>query len=387
MKELNTVPSHDTVPSHNTVKCLIWDLDNTLWKGTLLEGDDVALSEQLRAVIVELDSRGILQSVASRNDYDLAWKKLEQLDIAEYLILPQIGWGSKSEAVRHVADQLSFAHQTIAFIDDQAVERAEVAYHLPQVRCYPAEQATALPDLPEFNPVVVTGDARQRRKMYQASFHRDAARAAFTGPDEQFLRSLELVLRISRATNADLSRVEELTLRTSQMNATGVHYSDATLRNLLVHPRHEVLVATLTDRFGPYGAVSIVLLEKHPTAWHLKLLASSCRVAFLGAGTAILRWLIDQAARAGVHLVADFRRTDRNRMIEVSYRLAGFREQSCECHLMLSVTAGIQRLHLVPSPQCQLSTIRLTAPDLAAPPSAGTTVVVPGMCQGVGQNA
>src|ERR1051326_591513 len=120
----------------STVKCLVWDLDNTLWNGTVVEDGDVTLSEQVRAVIVELDSRGILQSVASKNDHDLAWGKLEQLGIAEYFVLPRIGWGPKSAAVRDIADRLSFAYPTIAFIDDQPTERAEVTYHLPEVRCY-----------------------------------------------------------------------------------------------------------------------------------------------------------------------------------------------------------------------------------------------------------
>jgi methoxymalonate biosynthesis protein len=80
----------------------------------------------------------------------------------------------------------------------------------------------------------------------------------------------------------------------------------------------------MSDRFGPHGAVGIVLLARHARLWHLKLLATSCRVVAFGAGTVLLNWLTDQAAAAGVDLVADFRRTDRNRMMEVAYRFAGF---------------------------------------------------------------
>jgi methoxymalonate biosynthesis protein len=345
------------------VKCLVWDLDNTLWKGTLLEGGGDTLPGEIADVITELDSRGILQSVASRNDHDHAWARLEELGIAEYFVLPQIGWGNKSDAVRTIADQLGFAHGTIAFIDDQPAERAEVAFHLPDVRCYPAELATSLPDLREFRPAAVTVDSRRRREMYQAGFRRDAERADFAGADEEFLRSLELTLRIGRATEEDLSRVEELTLRTSQMNATGVHYSGAALRSLLADPRHEVLVTTLTDRFGPHGAVGVVLLEKHPASWHLQLLATSCRVVSFGAGAVILRWLTDRAAAAGAHLVADFRKTDRNRMMEVAYRFAGFGIQTCPCLAALPAAVdGIQQLHLTPTRQCPPATMRVVAP-------------------------
>jgi methoxymalonate biosynthesis protein len=358
------------------IKCLVWDLDNTLWQGILLEGDQVQLRDAVREVIVELDARGILQSVASKNDREIAWERLEHLGIAEYFVLSEIGWGPKSDSVRRIADRLNFAHRAIAFIDDQPVERAEVSFHLPDVRCYPAERASMLPELPEFSPTVTTVDSRHRRQMYQASFRRDAERATFTGPDQEFLRSLKLVMRIERATEEDLSRIEELTVRTSQMNATGVYYSATTLRGLLADPRHEVLVVTLADRCGSHGAVGIVLLEKYPGVWHLKLLATSCRVVSFGAGSTILNWLIDQAAVARAHLVADFRGTDRNRMMEVAYRFAGFSHQPCGCQARISQHSdldGIHRLHLEPVGGQESTTIQILAPHLdeGPPRSAG----------------
>ncbi|MFI9360991.1 HAD-IIIC family phosphatase [Kitasatospora sp. NPDC053057] len=357
-------------PSMVTVKCLVWDLDNTLWKGTLLEDGVVTLPDGIRDVITELDSRGILQSVASKNDHDLAWERLERLGVAEYFVLPKIGWIPKSGSVREIADELKFAHTTIAFIDDQPAERAEVAHHLPEVRSYPAEAALTLPDLPEFRPATVTEDSGRRREMYQAGFRREAARQDFVGADEEFLRSLELEMEISRATEAELARVEELTLRTSQMNATGVHYSDTALRGLLTDPAHEVLVITLRDRFGPHGAVGIVLLERLPEVWHLKLLATSCRVVSFGAGTVILRWLIDQAARHHVHLAADFRRTDRNRMMEVAYRFAGFTDEPCDCRATVpqAGTEGVELLHIQPVEQPAPTTMKLTAPTIGGLP-------------------
>ncbi|MFB6787500.1 HAD-IIIC family phosphatase [Streptomyces olivaceus] len=348
------------------VKCLIWDLDDTLWRGTLAEDDDVRLFAWAREVITTLDARGVLHSVASRNDHDHAWSKLVEFGLAEYFVVPRIGWGPKSESVRAVADRLNFAHDTIAFIDDNPVERAEVAHHLAGVRCYPAEEAAALAGRPEFSPAVVTADSRRRRQMYRAGFARDAGRAEFAGPDEEFLRTLDLEMTIGRATEQELTRVAELTLRTSQMNATGVHYDDAALRALLADPGHEVLVVTMADRFGPHGAVGIVLLARHAWAWHLKLLATSCRVVSLGAGSTLLNWLSDQAARAGVHLVADLRRTDRNRMMEIAYRFAGFTEHECPCAAGLPApdVGGVERLHLVPARRPAPGTLALTSPDL-----------------------
>lgn len=353
----------------DTVKCLVWDLDNTLWKGTLLEDGETWISEEIRAIVKELDRRGVLQAVASKNDHDMAWKRLEELGLAEYFVVPRIGWGPKSTSLKEIADTLNFALGAMAFIDDQPAERAEVEYHHPAVRCYAADQATTLLDLPEFTPARITVDARRRRMMYQASFQREAARSDHTGPDEDFLRSLELEMHIQRAGEEELSRVEELTARTTQMNATGVHYSDATLRALLADPAHEVLVTTMSDRFGPHGAVGVVLIERHAPAWHLKLLATSCRVVSFGAGATILNWLVDSAARAGAHVVADFRPTDRNRMMEIAYRFAGFTDEDCACRSAVPapdvvVGEGLQRLHLASERRGAPTTMRLTALDL-----------------------
>jgi methoxymalonate biosynthesis protein len=353
------------------VKCLVWDLDNTLWQGTLLEDGRVHLADELRAVVRGLDARGILQSVASRNDHAVAWAELTRLGLAEYFVHPQIGWQPKSESVRRIADELRFAYDTIAFIDDLPAERAEVEYRLPMVRTYDATQAATLLTRAEFTPAVITEDSARRRLMYQAGLRREAARAEFTGPDEEFLRSLRLEMAIGRADEAQLARVAELTVRTSQMNATGVHYSEDDLAGLLADPAHEVLVVTMADRFGSHGAVGIVLLARYPAVWHLKLLATSCRVVSLGAGATLLRWLIDAAARAGVHLAADFRRTERNRIMEVAYRFAGFAETPCDCLALLpspaSSDAAVQVLHLVPAAAPLPDTVALTVPDLTPP--------------------
>lgn len=359
------------MPEQSTrVKCLVWDLDNTLWQGTLAEGDPVTPHARARRLITTLDERGILQAVASKNDHDEAWQKLTEFHLAEYFVLPHIGWGAKSHAVRAIADDLNFDLRAMAFIDDQAAERAEVAFHLPEVRCYPVEELERLASLPEFNPVHVTADSARRRSMYQAGFRRKAAEEDFTGSNEEFLHSLGLRMTIARADEPDLARVEELTLRTSQMNATGVHYSHEALRELCADPRHEVLVATLEDRFGTHGAIGIILLERHPDVWHLKLLATSCRVVSLGVGAAVIRWLADQAARFGVHLLADFRPTQRNRMMEVAYRFSGFTEAACTCAGTVSAhngPDGLQRLHLTPERQPPPHVIDISAPDLGLP--------------------
>ncbi|WP_344981594.1 HAD-IIIC family phosphatase [Streptosporangium fragile] len=347
------------------IKCLVWDLDNTLWRGTLLEDGEVHLADEVRLTVIGLDQRGILQSIASRNDPNHAWSTLDRLGLTEYFILPRIGWGRKSDAIGEIIGELGFAEHSIAFIDDQPFERAEVAYFLPGVRCYAADQIPSLLELPEFSPPVVTADSRQRRMMYRARFRRDAEQASHQGPDEEFLKSLDMVMTIARARDQDLDRVEELTLRTSQMNATGIHYSAQTLRSFIADPDHEVLVVALSDKFGPHGAVGVILLERRPAALRIRLLATSCRTIAYGVGAALLRWIIEEARRAGVHVNADFRTTARNRMMEVAYRFAGLKVEECNCLSPAAPIEEVTHLHLVPTVQPPTSTLRIVAVDLA----------------------
>lgn len=345
------------------IKCVVWDLDNTLWKGILLEDSHVMVHDDTLNVIELLDQRGIVQSVASKNDFDHAWARLEELGLSDYLLIPQIGWNPKSRAIRKIATQLSFSYNTIAFIDDQPTERAEVNFHLPDVRCYDHTAIPNLLDRPEFNPPRVTVDSKRRRQMYQASLQRDREREAFVGADDEFMRSLHLELSINNATIDDLARVEELTLRTSQMNATGIHYSEEHLSRMRGSPDHEVLIGTLTDRFGTYGAIGVALLQKLDSYWRIKLLATSCRVVTLGIGSVILSWIINRAAEAGVHLVADFRRTERNRIMEVAYRFAGFSDSECSCFTGGIRNEGVSLLHIVPDERELPSTVAVSSCD------------------------
>ena len=203
--------------------------------------------------------------------------------------------------------------------------------------------------------------------MYRACFRRDAEQAAYQGPDDEFLRSLGMVLTIARAGEEDLDRVEELTLRTSQMNATGIHYPAEALRSFTPDPDHEVLVVSLTDKFGPHGAVGVILLERRPEALRIRLLATSCRVVAYGVGAALLRWITEEARRAGVHVNADFRTTTRNRMMEIAYRFAGLKVEDCSCLSAAQPVEEITQLHLVPTVRPQTSTLRIAAVDLAFP--------------------
>jgi FkbH-like protein len=308
------------------VKCLVWDLDDTLWRGTLLEGDDVQLRDGVLPVLDELDKRGIVHSIVSRNEPGPATDRLCSLGVAGYFLAPQYGWGAKSSAVRRVAGELGLGLDAIAFVDDQAFERDEVLAALPQVRCYHAADIPSLPRRAEFQPGIVSADGRRRRLLYRSEFERRRAEAEWDGVPVEFMRSLNLVLRIWPASSADLERAEELTRRTNQLNSTGVTYDSEQLRAMIGSPRHTVLSASLEDRYGPYGVIGLALIEHEPDAWWLRLLLMSCRVASRGAGGAFFAHIVAEAEAAATPLRADFVHTGVNRQMYLLYRFAGFRE-------------------------------------------------------------
>lgn len=308
------------------VKCLVWDLDHTLWQGVLAEGDAVTPAAGVVEIIEALDRRGILQSVASRNDAEHALARLRALGLDDYFLEPQIHWGTKSGSIERIAQRLNIGMDAIAFVDDQPFERDEVRQRHPEVMCLAPEDLAGLLDRPEFNPQFVSDESRQRRQLYRADFARQEAEEHFDGATEEFLASLGLRLEIGFAGPADLPRLEELTARTNQLNTTGRIYSIEQLDAFRTGDTHSLLVARLEDRYGSYGSIGLALVEHRADSWRLRLLLMSCRVMSRGVGSLLLHHVMRGARAAGLPLVAEMIPNDRNRMMFATYRLAGFAE-------------------------------------------------------------
>lgn len=311
-----------------TIKCVVWDLDNTIWNGVLLEDAEVIPRPEVVAAIETLDSRGILHSIASRNDHELAMQKLRELGLAEYFLAPQISWGAKSASVASIAKLLNIGIDTLAFVDDDAFERAEVEAAHPEVLGIDAVEAASLVDMERLQPAFVTADTRARRSMYQAEFKREEI-ARDMAPEE-FLASLDMVFTISEAEEDDLARVEELTIRTNQLNSTGLTFSHDELRALRTSPDHLLLVAGLEDRFGTYGKIGIALVDQSGDVWKIELLLMSCRVMARGVGKVLLTHILREAERVGVPVEAEFVRTPHNRPMYLTFKFAGFTEVNRE---------------------------------------------------------
>jgi FkbH-like protein len=162
--------------------------------------------------------------------------------------------------------------------------------------------------------------------MYRADLTRQAAERDFSGSAEEFLSTLDMRLDISPVTESDLQRVEELTVRTHQLNSTGYTYSYEELLALSQSPNHIFRIYGLKDRYGDSGKVGLLLLENGAEALRLKLLIVSCRVMSRGIGSALLSYATQLAALMGKKLQAEFFETEHNRIMYITYKLAGFEE-------------------------------------------------------------
>lgn len=309
-----------------SIKCVVWDLDNTLWDGVLLEDKEVHLRDDIVNIIKTLDSRGILQSIASKNDCILAIDKLQKFGLQEYFLYPQISWNSKAASIQEIAKLINIGTDAIAFIDDQPFELEEVNFSLPEIFCINVSHLAHLLDMPEMNPRFITEDSKIRRLMYISDIKRQNTEKEFVGTPEEFLATIKMSCTISSAKEEDLQRAEELTVRTNQLNTTGYTYSYDELNHFRQSENHKLFIASLDDKYGSYGKIGLVLIECQESVWIIKLLLMSCRVMSRGIGTIMLNYIMNLAKNNNVRLCAEFVSNNRNRMMYIAYKFAGFKE-------------------------------------------------------------
>jgi methoxymalonate biosynthesis protein len=309
------------------IKCVVWDIDNTLLTGTWLEsaGSPPAPDQGLLAVARELDARGIVQAVASRNppaaaDYVAAVTGLP-------FAAAECGWGRKSDAIKRIMDDLGLAPDAVAFVDDDLMERAEVSAGLPGVLVLSPEDVAEAPAWPEFRPAVLTDEGRRRGEMYAQRRRRQDAARAWGGSRDDFLRGSGTRVEIAPADSADLPRLHELSVRTHQFNTAGIPARLEDLAAWLGSPGRRLVTARLRDDFGDDGLVGgAVVRAGDDGAWTVSLLMMSCRALGRGVLDALLAALLARAAEAGAgELRIPCLVTERNVPLRLALTAAGFR--------------------------------------------------------------
>lgn len=259
------------------VKCVAWDLDNTLWKGILVNDgiEGITVRPEVVATIKKLDERGILNTICSKNDFEQAWKALDVLGLKEYFVFPRINWLPKSENLKQIAKDMNIGIDTFAFIDDSAHERGEVGENLGMVRVF--DEKTGFLDRDEFNPPV-SAESANRRQQYLVEMSRKKEEAEYDGNHEDFLRKCQVILTCNRIEDAQtLKRCWELVNRTNQLTLAAHRYSEEEFAALA--SRRHAYVIRCRDKYGDYGVVGFIAFEIDGGKALVSEFVMSCRIA------------------------------------------------------------------------------------------------------------
>jgi FkbH-like protein len=328
-----------------SAKCLVLDLDNTLWGGVI--GDDgldgivlgqgSALGEaflDIQRFAAEQAARGIILAVCSKNDPENALlpfekhpeMRLKRADLAAFLA----NWDDKPSNLRRIAETLNIGVDSLVFVDDNPFERNIVRRELPMVAVPelpedPSLYVSCLADAGYFEALAITGEDLERTSQYRANAEREALRATTTDIGS-YLASLKMELRWKRFDRVGLARITQLVNKTNQFNLRTQRYTEAEIAAMIDAPAVFGLQLRLVDSFGDNGIVAILILRNTTTdtVW-IDTWLMSCRVLGRNVEEATLNLLAQVARERGCdRLVGEFRPTAKNAMVRDHYRKLGF---------------------------------------------------------------
>jgi len=298
-------------------KALVVDLDNTLWGGVIgedgLEGiklDEAypgAAFQAVQRTMLDLYRRGIILAICSKNNPAEALEAIAQhrgmLLRPEHFAAVRINWNDKATNLREIAGELNIGIDSLAFMDDNPVERTWVREQLPEVTVLelPADPmgfAPALRDSPVFERLAISEEDRERGRMYAEQRQR-AELQATAGSLEDFYRSLQMSVEIALVTPATLARTAQLTQKTNQFNLTTKRYTEQQIAELSAAPGGRVYNVRVADRFGDNGLVGVVITRQVNEDCEVDTFLLSCRVIGRTVETAILAIVAQEAAKAG----------------------------------------------------------------------------------------
>ncbi len=275
------------------IKCVVWNLDNTLWKGILSEDglQNIKLNKDAVDTIKELDRRGILNSISSKNDYDDAMNALSHFGLDEYFVSPAINWGQKSNNIREIAKNLNIGIDTFLFIDDSSFEREDVRKNLPMVRVISNLEIPTLMKN-DFVDVEVSEFSKGRRLQYKTETIRNSIKAKFSNKYDDFLRELQLnLVVIAPKEKETIDRCYELIQRSNQLNLTTRRYSHSQFNQFITDCSNYKYAFQCFDKFGDYGIIAFARISTSKDVARLEDLVISCRVSQRCIEKAIIEYI------------------------------------------------------------------------------------------------
>lgn len=329
-------------------KCVILDLDNTLWGGVI--GDDglggIQIGElkaghvysNFQRWLKQLKELGIILAVCSKNNEETAkepFEKHEEMilrlsDISVFVA----NWDDKASNIKLIQESLNIGMDSIVFIDDNPFERNLVKSMIPEIEVpdlpeNPAEYLGYLQSLNLFDTVSFAGESADRTLQYQAEFERKKSQMTYASIDE-YLKSLEMVGTAKAFEEVRFARIAQLTQRSNQFNLRTVRYTEDEIEKIASDENYITLYYSLKDKFGDHGLIAVVIMKKvSDKEIFVDTWLMSCRVLKRGMEEFIVNKMIGAARTHGFNKVlAEYIPTAKNSMVKDIYKTMGFKETS-----------------------------------------------------------
>ncbi|MAG47688.1 hypothetical protein CL617_03705 [archaeon] len=283
------------------VKLVVWDLDNTLWDGTVFykDRDNVKLKPGTEATLKEITKRDIKNSICSKNYYEDADKMLERFGIKKYFDSAEINWGLKSDNIKKLMQKYNLTAKEICFVDDDAFQRAEVSSQIPGLNIIEVKDPLDILDLDFMKLDSETDADKNRVSLLKEQRDREQAEENRDGNYKDFLKNCGIKMTIRTVEEKDWERVVQLFNRTNELNVTGNRYEFDKLKKSYDDKEIEIFVAELNDKFGDYGLIAEVMVDTRTSEWEIKDLTVSCRTMGRGIGSALLIAIMNYAKEKG----------------------------------------------------------------------------------------
>ncbi|MBU6370919.1 MAG: HAD-IIIC family phosphatase [Patescibacteria group bacterium] len=312
-------------------KCLVLDLDNTLWGGIVgedgMEGIKLSLTPPGNAfiafqqAILDHYDRGIILAINSRNNPADAWKVIREhpnmILKEKHFAAHRINWTDKAANIKELAKELNIGLDSMVFLDDDPTNRDLVRALVPEVLtpdlpADPAEYARFLNSLGVFESKTITDEDKMRGNLYVTERLRKEEEKLFT-TKEDFLRSLKLELVIARDDISAVARLAQMTEKTNQFNIDKKPKNETEMLLCIESGEHIVYSGRLSDKFGDYGIVIMAIVEPKGAAWHLSDLLMSCRVFGRDVEEAFFAHICQDALKAGAKEISvSFKKSEKN---------------------------------------------------------------------------
>lgn len=328
-------------------KCIVLDLDNTLWGGIVGEDgfNGIKLGPEppgnayveFQKVLLSLYHRGIILAINSKNNRDDAIKVIKE---HPYMILREehfaclkINWNDKAENMKEIISEINIGPDSVVFLDDDPVNREYMKASMPQILTValpqdPSEYAETVRNMTEFSVLNITSEDRQRGKMYVEQRKRSELEKSTVDLDS-FLKQLDLKILIKNANEFTIPRISQLTLKTNQFNLTTKRYQETDIKRFSENDAYLVGCAQVEDKFGDNGITGVFIVNKgNPKEWLLDTFLLSCRVMGREVEKGILGHIIAKAQQNNVEKIkAQFIPTQKNKPIEEFLPKCGFQKE------------------------------------------------------------